>query len=865
MVSEIAAKADQLMNEYERETPNSFWFRRRSNLCDEMAKQFKKIAELLREGRSIDFLADKPPEPVLKESDAPHIVNYSTLQGALENILGLLKNNNVKAIGVYGTKGVGKTAIVQNLNNNEEVAELFDMVIFIKMAADQTGKDLRQKIAKRLKVDIETVDEELKNKKYLLILDEVLKPVNLNQMGLLTNSDGSKVVITSQFPHVCKLSRMQRLIKVTQLSPEEAWKMFQEVADPVIDLPGVKPIARLVCEKCSCLPILIHKIASSFKLKGSASSWSAGLEDLKPWPELENQGLQELYAFLKFCYDELKDENKQKCFLYTSLYPADSKVYTDYLIECCAAQGFLGDVNDKRRYQSARNRGTDIVEHLVNVSLLEKGDRMSSDNLAEIQMCVYDRQQIAQVETERDCSKLLALLLQKNSELAMISQTAFRNMSSLAVLDLYGTGITQLPSSLSNLTGLKAFYLNDCKHLKELPPEIGSLQLLEVLDIRGSKISFIPSHIGCLANLRCLRIPYIRSSHQSLDIDADDDVISKLCKLEELIIEVMSYAQWCSNAENVIQQVASLKNLTTFRCSFPSAEIVRNFIANSLPWGVHGKFTSFRFFIGCTNSKRPQIFNSFEYRINKYVRYFNGDQQNDLAIGEVLAQTDAFELISHNDITALPHFRTPSLNCIRGFLIKRCNGMQTVAAGDGDDTGNLRILPSLEQLYLVSLEKLNCVFKGPFHFESFAKLQILAIDDCPLLKFIFSNGAIQHCSQLRKLVLENCASIEELIVVAEDMETEGNVLPKLEVLELNNLPQLRSICTNRTLAWPSLELIQIYGCPQLKFLPFAKDKAVNLRSIRGDQQWWDELERTDNEVHVRFQRMFRAKIIVSYS
>lgn len=110
----------------------------------------------------------------------------------------------------------------------------------------------------------------------------------------------------------------------------------------------------------------------NFRLKSDASSWKAALEDLdKCWRELQNDALKELYSFLTFCYGHLQDEY-QKCFLYTSLYPADSKVYTNYLVECWAAQGFLGTIDETRRYQKARDCGRVIAKDLVSVSLLEK-------------------------------------------------------------------------------------------------------------------------------------------------------------------------------------------------------------------------------------------------------------------------------------------------------------------------------------------------------------------------------------------------------------------------------------------------------------------------------------------------------------
>ena len=91
------------------------------------------------------------------------------------------------------------------------------------------------------------------------------------------------------------------------------------------------------------------------------------------------------------------------------------------------------------------------------------------------------------------------------------------------------------------------------------------------------------------------------------------------------------------------------------------------------------------------------------------------------------------------------------------------------------------------------------------------------------------------------------------------MEGERDVLPKLEMLLLVNLPNFNTICSTHTLAWSSLELLRIHNCPKLKTLPLDSDNAVNLKSIKGQQEWWDELEWTNNdEVYQRLQPIFAA-------
>ncbi|KAJ7946535.1 Disease resistance protein [Quillaja saponaria] len=918
-VLEIVYEVEKLKSKYESKRLQRWRIQQRSRLSEGMVQKLNQIGKLIEEGQfPRGFLVDKRPERVLKVLDAPKIKGFPTLEGPVEDILRLLKNIRIKRIGVLGAVGVGKTTIMQNINNHEEVSKLFDIVILLEVSAEQREEKLQRAIAQRLQVNIEGVNdraevarrihEDLLSKKYLLLLDDAMDSINLEKVGIPDNDNGSKVLFATKFRHVCKLNRASRLISVKLLSSDEAWKMFRDIVIDVINLPDIQPIARLVSNKCARLPLLIKAIAHSFKVKENAFSWRAGLKDLKIWPEIQNQGLREMYSFLRFCYDELKDEKKQKCFLYGSLYPADSKIFSDYLVECWAAEGFLGDLNDTRRYRDIRDCGYDILEHLTNVSLLEKGERMiyvrmnncirqlalhissedpecnfyvtSREDSSEFnnsvslqqakRISMIDHNKLCEISSEiqENPNKLLTLLLQKNYELAIITQTLFEYMSNLRVLDLYCTKIRNLPSSLSKLTCLRGLYLNDCVLLTELPSELGKLKLLEVLDIRGSRVTFIPLHIRSLINLRCLRITYMKSG----DKVESQDVISKLHKLEELIIEVNSYKQWCNEAEDVMNQVSSLENLTTLRFCFPTPSTLRGFMEKSKSWRDHNQFTSFRFFVGFPNSKRPQILEYFDYKMTRFLKYCNGEHKDDLTISELLTQTEALELICHKDIKALSDFvSTTSLNSIRGCVIEGCNRISTIVDAidthhnmenghNVDDNGtNRSILPSLEQLYIRNLLKLRCVFRGLMRTGTLSKLKILVLRNCPLLKRIFSNGAIRQFSELQKLKIQDCSEIEELIMKYEGVGTESYyMLPKLELLVLVNVPKLKIICQNDSLAWPSLEVLVIHDCPELKAFPFSKDNAANLRSIKGQQEWWNKLEWENDEVKERFQPIYTS-------
>ncbi|XVE56737.1 hypothetical protein DITRI_Ditri04bG0034900 [Diplodiscus trichospermus] len=875
---------------------------RRSNYSGQLVEVYEEILKRAEEGKFPGgYLVDKPIEPVLKVN-APEIKEFPTLQSPLDQVLELLRNDRFKGIGIWGPLGVGKTTIMQNLNNHDEVAKMFDIVIWANVSSERSEEKLQEDIAHRLKLKLECIDrpkdvsraisEELKDKKYLLLLDEVMDTIELEDIGIPDNKNGSKVVLTTEFRHVCS-SMANRLIEVRPLSRNEAWKMFQQMVIDVVYLPDIEPVARLVAKECDRLPLLIKTVAGAFKLKDSVSEWRKGLKDLRKWPEIEIPGLTELHSFLKFCYDQLKDGQKKKCFLYGALYPAESKIYTDYLLECWAAEGLVGNTCEKRRYQDVRDEGYDTLKCLTNASLLEKGERMiyvqMNNSIRQVALYISSQdpdckfftgvsenspdcleendwqqaKRISMVDKKlRDlpespsCSMLLSLLLQRNLNLTEIPQSFFENMKTLLVLDLYGTGIVSLPSSIAKLTGLKGLYLNNCIHLTELPPQVGELHCLEVLDIRGCGISFIPFLIQKLVNLRCLRMSYYKSSNPSdcQDMDIDCGLIPLLAKLEELMIDVCSYEydHWCNEVEDVVRQVATLKNLTTLRICFPTSQILKNFMLHSPSWKDRKQLTSFRFFVGCQSRKRPQILEHFEYKINRYLGYCHGNHIDHSIICELLPETDALELVEHEDIMSLMDFvNVASFDRIRGCIIERCNKMTTIA--DGNRIAGGYILPNLEQLHLVNLQSLQSVFEGSLSIGSLSKLHTVVVKCCPMLKKIFSLRVIQQLSKLQKLAIQNCAAIEELIEKDANAGQVSPALPDLKTLILIDMPKLRTISVDTSLALPSLKEIQVYRCPELKSLPFDKHNAANLKSIEAEQVWWEELRWPRNDIKEQLQ------------
>jgi disease resistance protein RPS2 len=861
--------------------------RSHSQLCISMTKKYEELHNLWVEGQ---LLVEKLPEAV-RTMHAPKTEDKPSLHWAIKEILDLLRDRNIRRIGLWGMPGIGKTTIMKSLNDNKDITKMFDIVICVKVPESEPIKMLQNAITQRLKLNVEGVinpdeialriSKELECKRYLLLLDEVRDILDLHMIGILDNKKDSKVVLATRYRDICFDFDTDEQIKLKCLSEADAYKMFREKVGRNINLPRIEPIAKLVASECAGLPLLIDKVARAFKKKDNFELWSDGLRSLRRWPSIKEQGRDELIESLKFCYEDLHCEDKKFCFLYSALYPEDFEIYIDYLLECWRAESFIHDAN---KFRVAREKGHTMLHELINVSLLERSDKINyvrmnkvlrkmalqisseSNNFKVLVRTPQEQRQLPdEVEWQNanrislmdnelrllpempNCKNLSTLLLQRNRDLRLIPEPFFGLMQNLRVLDLQGTGISSLPSSISCFMCLKALYLNDCVDLMKLPSDIKKLMDLEVLDIRNTRINYLPIQIGCLTQLKCLRMSLSNFGlGQSRAVEFHRNVLSKLSLLEELRIDVdPNNRTWQEVVRAIIEEVATLTHLTSLSICFPSMDCLEFFISKSPSW--KDLYFTFQFSVGHHDSTRYQILDYFEYRIRRCLKFVNGVGVHP-AILEVLAEADAFELISHKGASKLSDFDIKSINKMRGCLIEGCKEIETIVDGDSIEES---VLQCLEVMYINNVPKLASIWEGVVRAGSLAQLKALTLCKCSNLKKIFSKGMIAQLSGLQNLKVEGCSEIEEIIMESENEGLEPDVLPNLKTLVLLDLLIVRSIWISDSIKWSSLKKIEISLCPLLTRLPFNNENAINLECIEVQQSWWDALEWKEDAIKDR--------------
>ncbi|TQD78224.1 hypothetical protein C1H46_036225 [Malus baccata] len=430
-------------------------------------------------------------------------------------------------------------------------------------------------------------------------------------------------------------------------------------------------------------------------------------------------------------------------------------------------------------------------------------------------------------------------------------------MEELPELNLSGSKIKELPSSINNLTGLRSLELRDCRELKGLPSSIRmkSLKILDLsgcsslemfpeilevmeelqeLDLSGSKIKELPSSIINITGLRCLKLkdwkePKSLSSiirMKSLEV-LDLSGWSTLKTFPE-ISEVMKELKELNLSGSKIGELpSSINNLTGLR----SLELKDCKEFKSLPSSFHMKSLKTLNLSGCSSLEMfPEI----------------------LEVMEELQELD----LSGSKIKELPSsiINFTGLCCLK---LKDCKilkslpsiiRMKSLKVLDLSGWSTLKMFPEISEI--MELKELNLsgskIEELPSSIDNLTGLRSLELKDCKELKSILS---IIRMKSLKTLNLSGCSSLDmfpEILEVMEDLAelnlsgskieelpSSINNLIGLQYLNLEDCKELKSLPSS-ICRLKFLRKITLSGCTKFEVFPSIEENMEGLRELHLD-------------------------------
>ncbi|KAK9089453.1 hypothetical protein Scep_028535 [Stephania cephalantha] len=747
------------------------------------------------------------------------------------------------------------------------------------------------------------LSNELKNeKKLLLILDDLWDEISLDKVGIpdpqrTSSSEGCKIAVTTRSLVVCDSINTQANVQINCLSDEDAWNLFEAIVenDDLLYNQEIEPLARDVVRECGGLPLAIITIAPVMKRMKKAKQWSYNLDKLrKSRAEIEGPD-GNVFQLLRFSYDHLKTERIKKCFLYCAFYPEDHQIKTEDLIEYWMVEGFIEEEkNDEFEYNTSSRsdeigKGLDILKEITDSCMLETiqekeeeyvkmhdllrdlAIRIMREDYGFISKAGMQLKQFPDLAWEKvskislmdnritflpqlNCPNLSTLLLRRNGPILgffaipdrmklpsiKFPESFFSQMLALEVLDLSQSDfIKVLPSSLSELTNLRALYLQFMRQLQEIP-SLAKLTKLQVLHLGGTSIKELQG----LENLASLKFLNLDDTSELNYIQADD-ALYKLSLLEELHLWECQF--FSDKDSTCIQDLTHLRHLSIVRMSFSSYENYLKAIAH-IKWN---NLTDFSIKLCVDSEGSVELAHK-----TKVVSVYGLDIYNQLSSFCIPVNTEAL-LLSQCDIPILS--KIPCINSVKSLkkLYLEFEDSRDCLVMGNEMKPNM--LASLEALKLEYFYELKVIWKGVLPSGCLRNLKSIYVDSCHCLKNLFSFKILQQLKNIEVIKVTFNDEIEEISGLADEDDQRDDTLiheialPKLRILHLRDLPNLHSISTK---AWvcESLKIIAVFGCPGLRKFPFERLSA--LKSIYGTNEWWEQMEWDDPASMTALQPLF---------
>ncbi|XVE58782.1 hypothetical protein DITRI_Ditri04bG0196900 [Diplodiscus trichospermus] len=765
----------------------------------------KQIAKMLRyvvdhKGKGVfNKVADEVPTRLMTERPSEHTVG---LESIFNKAWSILEDEQVATVGLYGMGGIGKTTLLNKLNNKYcESPNRFDVVIWVVVSKGFSMGKVQDDIAKKLGIAHRTWQDKtseekslaifrvLKEKKFVILLDDIWKRVDLSKVGipLPTQQNGSKLVFTTRSIKVCGQMEALRKIEVQCLPEGTAWKLFQEkVGEKTLDTnPSIRKLARKLANECKGLPLALVTIARAMACKKTVEEWKYAVEVLRRsstsvFPDMG----EEVYPLLKFSYDSLPNDMIRTCLLYCCLFSEDYWINKDKLIDLWIGDGFLDGHGNR---SLGRDQGHHIIGFLLHACLLEEinESRIKMHDVIR-DMCLWIAckceeekwrffvqagYQLTKLPKTRNWGSIRRMSLMENRIQNLEEmpnsphlQTLFLNDNKLKVINNY---------FFQFMSGLRVLDLSGNSGIKELPLGISRLVSLQCLDLSETGITQLPIELRALKKLKCLNLecfnPRMRIPRH---------LISALLKLQALRMLGCSYY-----LGQQAEELKLLNNLNALSVTITSAIDLDRFLSS----------------------------------------------------GRLCSCTVKLELHLFEDSKVLNILSLGKMKCLNSLYLDECQSMEEVK------------MESHIQTSVIATH--HC----------FQSLCDVSINGCSKLKEItwlilarnLRHLDVMYCDNMKEIISET-----KLRQIGEVVET-LSLFAKLESLYFHHLPQLKSIYRDK-LPFSCLKSIGVYECPKLNKLPLRPNKAKGSKiNTRGKEEWWKQLQWEDECTPYDFLPFFK--------
>ncbi|XP_048419978.1 probable disease resistance protein At4g27220 [Pyrus x bretschneideri] len=834
------------------------------------------------------------PQEVSMVSDK-HYEAFDSRTSTVKKIMDELRTPNTDLILVYGIGGVGKTTLVEQVHRQAVKEKLFADAVMVRSGQNPDLEGIQKEIATKLGMKVkesETMSvraprlcDRVKDKKVLVILDNIWESIDLEAVGLpcLPNC---RILLTSRTRKLLSSDkRLQKDFELRVLNEEEAWRLFETKAGDVVNKPDIRTVATDVAKKCGGLPLLVVTVASSLRNRSTLPVWKNAFSRLKVFDN-EDPAEQEAYSALEWSYNQLDDQKLKPLFLICGIMVnrlgyADLTDLLKYTIGLGLFKNFdsvedardalhawIEELKDSGLLLDTENNTSITMHDLlcdVAISIASKGHRALlraegdvlkewpnnkdfSENCTRISLSCKNIPRLPEV---LKCQQLDYFFLHFNGDLLEIPGDFFKEMKELKVMDLTRARISSLPPSLLLLENLRTLCLDGCV-LGDITL-VGQLLQLEILSFIGSKFEELPEEIGKLTRLRLLDLSWCFQ----LKV-ISPNVISRLTSLEDLRMKD-SFNGWVpegvtrerSNAS--LSELKDLPRLAALSIHVPDAgSIPRDLFTDKLKryqiligaswewYDVDETLNTLKLPTGC------ELDHGLEMLLKRSCEdlYLDGSEGADNVVyhsgSEDFQQLKHLHVQNNAQYTHIITEEVVSRNLTR-LVVHDCNSLTFVLS-----SSMARNRASMEEIVSTKEYGGSALKDIGSSAISFQNLTTLVVVGCCNLKYLATYTIAKTLKRLTRMTVGSCERMTEIGATTSDGDEAGNdgeiSFCQLQRLNLVSLPSLQNFFSgNCIVKFPSLKSANIYECPKLKINSFEWKSSPELQGVQiteDNLRWW---------------------------